>query len=220
MPSADRDRVRRLQNREPGGFDEIFVEYGDRIYRFCYRLCGHTADAEDLTQDVFVAAYQGLARFEGRSSVATWLYRIALYRWGRIHGGRRPETVPLDEEMVGAGYPLGATPDLASAGVERLSMENALLALPDGLREAFLLVKAEGLKYREAAQALGVPQGTVQSRVHDAVVKLRALLAEDGGEQSTCGDPCPGAGGTPDPTVQSAPFYRREARPPNAKADL
>src|SRR5436309_15835483 len=115
MTSGKRVQVRRFQRGEAGSFDALYSDYGDRIYRFCYRLCGHTADAEDLTQEVFLAAYQGLHRFAGRSSVATWLYRIALYRWQRIHGSRRIETVPLDEEMVGAA----AAPDPASAGVER-----------------------------------------------------------------------------------------------------
>jgi RNA polymerase sigma-70 factor (ECF subfamily) len=176
MKTSEREKVRRFQSGETGGFDALYAEYGDRVYRFCYRLCGHAADAEDLAQDVFVAAFQGVDRFEGRSSVATWLYRIALYRWARVRGARLPETLPLDEAMAGAA----AAPDPASAGVERLTLENALVALPEGLREAFLLVKAEGFKYREAAQGLGLPQGTVQSRVHDAFVRLRSLLAEEG----------------------------------------
>jgi RNA polymerase sigma-70 factor (ECF subfamily) len=213
---SERDRVRRFQAGEPGSFDALYGEYGDRIYRFCYRLCGHTADAEDLTQEVFLAAYQGLDRFAGRSSVATWLSRIALYRWGRLHGTRRLETVPLEEEMVGAA----AAPDPASAGVQRLSLENALLSLPNGLREAFLLVKAEGLKYREAALVLGVPQGTVQSRVHDAVVRLRALLAEDGGEQSAASDRRAKIENSRDQMGQGPHLHRFEPLRPEGKADL
>jgi RNA polymerase sigma-70 factor, ECF subfamily len=214
MTTSDRDRVRRIQEGEPGSFDALYSEYGDRIYRFCYRLCGHIADAEDLTQEVFLAAYQGLSRFAGRSSVATWLYRIALYRWGRIHGARRPETVPLDEETVGAA----TAPDPASAELERLSLENALLTLPDGLRQAFLLVKAEGLKYREAAQVLGVPQGTVQSRVHEAVVRLRALLADDGGERSAASERR--AEIEEDRKNQGPGLYRCDPLRPEVKADL
>lgn len=216
MISSDRDQVQRFQDGEPGSFDALYHEYGDRIYRFCYRLCGHTADAEDLTQEVFLAAYQGLDRFAGRSSLATWLYRIAVYRWQRIRGSRRIETVPLDEEVDGAA----AAPDPASAGVERLSLENALLALPDGLRQAFLLVKAEGLKYREAAQVIGVPQGTIQSRVHDAVVRLRVLLAEGEGEQCSASDR---RAEVEDSRHQKSPgshFHRYEPLQPGARADL
>jgi RNA polymerase sigma factor (sigma-70 family) len=102
MTLDDRERVRRFQRGEPGGFEALFSDYGDRVYQFCYRLCGHAADAEDLAQEVFLAAYQGLDRIAGRSSVATWLFRIAVYRWRRIRDTRRPETVPLDEERGAA----------------------------------------------------------------------------------------------------------------------
>lgn len=164
----------------PARFDLLYSEYSDRIFRFCYRLCGHTADAEDLTQEVFLAAYQGPAGFAGRSSLATWLYRIAIRRWQRIRSTRGPETTSLDEET-----PAAAGPDPAAAGVERISLDRALAALPESLRVAFLLVKAEGLTYREAAAVLGVPRGTMQWRVHEAVQRLRALLADELTEPET-----------------------------------
>jgi RNA polymerase sigma-70 factor, ECF subfamily len=172
MTLDERELVRRFQRGEPGSFETLYDRYGNRVYRFCFRLCGHTADAEDLAQEVFVAAYQGLERFEGRSTLATWLFRIALFRWKRLYGRGQPETVPLDE-----GLEVAATaPNPAFVGVERLLLDQALAALPPDLHEAFLLVKVEGLKYREAAVVLGVPQGTVQSRVHEAVVSLRRVL--------------------------------------------
>ncbi|HLK55112.1 MAG TPA: RNA polymerase sigma factor [Chthonomonadaceae bacterium] len=171
MTSNDNEGVTR--GNRPGGqtFAALYREHGDRIYRFCYRLCGRVAEAEDLTQEVFVAAWQGLERFEGRSSVATWLYRIALYRWRSRPRSLRVEVVSLEEtgELVGAEDP-------ARAGLERLTLEHALMTLPPELREVFLLVKMEGWKYREAAEVLSIPQGTVQYRVHEAVCRLRALL--------------------------------------------
>jgi RNA polymerase sigma-70 factor (ECF subfamily) len=187
MAADEKEIVRRFQRGEPGAFEQLYAQYGDRVYRFCYRLCGHVADAEDLAQEVFVAAYQGLDRFAGRSSVNTWLSRIALYRWRRLRGAAPMETTLLDEATEAVA--IGADPALAR--IERLSLEDALDRLPDPLRETFLLVKAEGLKYREAAQVLGVPLGTVQSRVHDAVFRLRALLADDGGAPAMGG--CDGA---------------------------
>ena len=88
---------------------------------------------------------------------------------------RGPETVPLDEEWAAAA----TSPDPARAGVTRISLQSALAALPDAVREAFLLVKAEGLKCREAAAVLGIPEGTVKYRVHQAVILLRELLDEE-----------------------------------------
>jgi RNA polymerase sigma-70 factor (ECF subfamily) len=181
MPADERGWVRRFRSGDPSGFDALYAAYGNRIYRFCHRLCGRAADAEDLAQEVFLAAFQGRERFDGRSTVATWLYRIALYRWRRLFGGARIETVLLDESVP------ATAPDPAASHLDQLALEEAVTALPDPLREAFILVKAEGLKYREAAQVLGIPQGTVQSRVHDAVVRLRAALTDD---ESTQPQPC------------------------------
>jgi RNA polymerase sigma-70 factor (ECF subfamily) len=159
------------------GFPAFYQQYGDRIYRFCYRLSGSASDAEDLTQDVFLAAFQGRNRFEGRSSVQTWLYRIALNCWR--HSRRAPRLDTTDLESVRQ-----AGPDLAQSVTNGIALTCALAALPPDLREAFLLVKAEGLKYREAAQVLNVPIGTVQFRVHQASRRLRVLLTEEDGEGS------------------------------------
>ena len=166
----------RAIGRDKGDFQALYDAHADRIYRFSLRLVGgRAADAEDLAQEVFLAAYRGWDRFEGRSSVATWLYRIALYRWRRMREARGPEAASLDD----GPEPSSIQGDPARVGPARMSLEGALAALPHDLREAFLLVKSEGFKYREAAEALGVPQGTVQSRVHDAAGRLRAALKEE-----------------------------------------
>jgi RNA polymerase sigma-70 factor (ECF subfamily) len=171
--------MRKARQDDLKEFEALYDKYSDRIYRFCYRLSGSAADAEDLVQDVFIAAYQGQEKFEGRSSIATWLYRVALYKWRRMSQSRERQHVPLSEEI---SEPVTDMNDPARTGVERMSLEQAIGVLPVDLREAFVLVKAEGLKYREAAIALNVPQGTVQRRVHDAVHRLRALLADEAGD--------------------------------------
>jgi RNA polymerase sigma-70 factor (ECF subfamily) len=163
-----------LEQARVARFEAVRERYAERIYRFCFRLSGNAADAEDLTQDVFVSAYQNLDQFHGQSALSSWLLRIAIYRWQRIKETRGPETVSLEPE-------LGATiacADVAPTQVERISLERALSSLPDILREAFILVKAEGLTYREAAIALGAPQGTVQWRVSEASARMRRLLAD------------------------------------------
>ena len=160
-----------MRRGRPPSFDEVFVEYSDRIYRFCYRLCGNPVDAEDLAQDVFVLAYQGLKGFEGRSSLATWLYRIALHRWQRMIRRRGPTTIPLEDDTLA-----GQVPDPARQAEEAIALDGALAALPSILREAFLLVKAEGLTCQEAAEALDIPIGTVKWRVHESVIRLQDHL--------------------------------------------
>lgn len=103
----------------------------------------------------------------------TWLYKIALNC--RRHSVRtpRPVTVLVPEDAAQAG------PGLEQSVTENIALSCALSALPPDLHEAFLLVKAEGLTYREAAQVLSIPQGTVQWRVHAASHRLRALLTEE-----------------------------------------
>jgi RNA polymerase sigma-70 factor (ECF subfamily) len=170
-----------FRNRKLPSIETVYAEYGERIYRFCYRLCGQAAEAEDLAQDVFVAAFQGLEGFEGRSSLSTWLYRIAFYRWRQLHPRGRLPALSLEEDVER----MPVQPDLAHESLQRLGLEEALATLPVDLRDAFLLVKAEGLTYREAAEVLEAPQGTIQYRVHEAVQRLRVALGDE--PVQTCG---------------------------------
>ncbi|BDI29632.1 hypothetical protein CCAX7_16830 [Capsulimonas corticalis] len=155
--------------------EALYAEYGGRIYRFCHRLSGNPSDAEDLTQEVFLAAYRGMEGFQGRASVQTWLFRIAVFRWRAM---RRTELPSLGEE----NWTEASAPDPAIAGTDRISMDGAMASIPSLFREAFLLVKLEGLTCREAAEALGVPQGTVKFRVYRATHLLRGLLRAEGWE--------------------------------------
>lgn len=161
-----------LRPRSTADFQAFYAQHGATVYRFCLRLCGSASDAEDLTQEVFLAAFQGQSRFQGRSSVQTWLYKIALNCWRHSCRSPRPVTSVLEDSRQ-------AGPSLEQSVTESMALTCALSALPPDLREAFLLVRAEGLKYKEAAAVLGVPLGTVQWRVHEASQRLRILLMED-----------------------------------------
>jgi len=163
-----------VQERQHRSFDALYADYGDQLYRLCYRLCGNAADAEDLTQEVFIEALRDLPGFQGRAKVQTWLYRVAVHRLQRLRRRDRVETISLaqvaeDPEVCA---------DQTAAELERLTLEGAFASLSEPLPEAFVLVKAEGLKYHEAAEVLGAPVGTVKSRVHEAMVRLRGLLEE------------------------------------------
>jgi len=157
---------------DTGSFTEFYRQHGSRIYRFCFRLSGSVSDAEDLTQEVFLAAFQGQSRFQGRSSAQTWLYKIALNCWRQSRRKPQLDTSILEDDASQAG------PELEQAVTEQIALSCALSALPPDLRETFLLVRAEGLTYREAAQVLDMPLGTVQWRVHEASRRLRVLLTD------------------------------------------
>ncbi len=170
MTYDEQNMVRGLQAKDAESFARLYAEYGTRISRFCRRLCGNDTDAEDLTQEVFLAAYQAGDQFEGRSSLATWLYRIAVYRWRAMRRKHRIDTLTLEERQT------VSVPDSTLATAETLALEKALAALSQPQREAFLLVKSEGLLCREAAEALGIPEGTVKTRVYTAILRLQHLL--------------------------------------------
>lgn len=177
MTENEQAQLERFRRGEPGAFDALYAEYGPRLYRFGLRLCGREADAEDLTQEVFVATFHSLHRFEGRSSLATYLYKIAVYRWHRIQACRRLDTVAWDESRAArTRAEAQSVSDPARIGQERMELSEALASLSPARRAALLLVKVEGLSCREAAEVLEIPVGTVKYQVYEAILHLKARL--------------------------------------------
>lgn len=172
--------------RSGDGFAALYASFGPRLFRFCLRLTGgKIAEAEDLTQDVFVAAWQK-PDWAGRAQLTTYLFKIAVYRHQAQN--RRPAMDALSPQHEQTLPVPGAS--LAQAQTDRLSLEAALQKLSLVEREAFLLVKSEGLTTKEAAHILDVPQGTVKYRVFSAIKKLQTLLTEgDGGALRTTAPP-------------------------------
>ncbi|MES2461799.1 MAG: RNA polymerase sigma factor [Armatimonadota bacterium] len=168
-----------------GRFDAFYDAHADRLFRLCLRLSGNQhAEAEDLAQEVLVAALQSLPRFAGRAQITTWLYTITVRTYRRRVSQREPSALALslsDTSVEAAASRLQA--DRQSLGEEnhllQLSVAAAIADLPYTLREAFVLVKAEGFTHKEAARILDLPQGTVQARVHEAARRLRLVLAEE-----------------------------------------
>ncbi len=174
----EKNLVARFQRGDSDAFAELYRLHGARIFRYCYRLTGRVADAEDLTQEVFVAAFQGRERFEGRASLFTWLYRIAFnIQRASQRKADNIESADLDENQCSTNSPI-------SDVIVDMVFAEALEKLTVDQRDAFLLVRIEGLTHREAATVLGEPMGTVQARVFAASLKLRHMLSESDGRQS------------------------------------
>jgi RNA polymerase sigma-70 factor (ECF subfamily) len=159
-------------HREPEhtqpNFETLYCDNSDAIFRFCYRLCGNRTEAEDLTQEVFVAALEGLHRFERRSSEKTWLYRIAVYRHRARRERHETKNLALDSAPEGS----------CETDLWRIVLQDAIVNLSPSQREAFVLVKCEGLTCSEAAKVLRIPTGTLKFRVHCAVQSLQNTLRE------------------------------------------
>jgi RNA polymerase sigma-70 factor (ECF subfamily) len=153
-------------NRETPDFSWLYAEYSNGIYRLCLRMTGSASDAEDLTQDTFLAVMQGWHRFRGEASPLTWIYRIAA-RKARRHVRLRAFRLAPPERPT-------SDRDLAV----RIDFARALTKLSVSKREAFLLVKVEGLTLKQAAEVACVPEGTMKFRVHEAIRSLRISMGE------------------------------------------
>jgi len=165
-------------------FEGVVQEYKDRIFGYVCRLTNDSPDAEDLTQEVFIRAYQSLHAFRRDAAVDTWLYRIAtnlvIDRFRRER--RAPQWVPLfaapDEAPPDPVETSRAADPQAAAQLTELQakVQRAVYSLPPKLRAVVVLHDMEGLAYEEVAQAVGCPLGTVKSRLFNARLLLRRKL--------------------------------------------
>ena len=169
--------IQRCRQGDLGAFEELYRTHAGRLYSVAVRLLGNDADAEDLLQDVFLAAHRKLDTFRGESALGTWLYRLATnlcLDHLRSKSGRSSQlTDPIDEEV---GLFDATSSSLAQQTVTKMDLERALARLPEGCRAAFVLHDVEGLEHREVAEILGIAEGTSKSQVHKARLKLRGFL--------------------------------------------
>jgi RNA polymerase sigma-70 factor, ECF subfamily len=156
---------------DPRAFERLYGRHVARIYTLCRRMVGE-GQAEEVTQDVFVRAWEKLDRFGGRSAFSTWLYRVAINvcLGERAKAGRRRFRFWSDEGMVSRAAGRGSHADA------RMDLSRAIERLPAGAREVFVLHDVEGYKHREIADLLGIAPGTSKSQLHEARMALRQHL--------------------------------------------
>ncbi len=166
-------------------FERVVLEHKDRIFGYVCRLTNNSPDAEDITQEVFIRAFQSLRAFRHDAAVDTWLYRIAtnlvIDRFRRTK--RAPQWTPLeggeDDEQVREipDTDRGGDPQLHLQREElQLQVQQAIYSLPPRLRAVVVLHDMEGMSYEEVAQTVGCPLGTVKSRLFNARQLLRRKL--------------------------------------------
>jgi len=161
-------------------FERFWQTHRPRVWRLIARLAGSVDLADDLTQEVSLRAFQSFGTFRGGSAGFTWLYRIAVHVVLRHRERQRLPLLPLDHAEA-AALPAAAHAEPEAAALRGEFREHvwaALELLPEDTRAALILQVYEQLKYREIADVLNIPLGTVKSRLHVGMNRLREELKD------------------------------------------
>lgn len=176
-PDAERDLIGRAQDGDQRALDTLLRVHYDRIYAVCRRIAGNDADALDATQDALIAIVRGLPRFDGRARFGTWAYRVASNACLDELRRRKRRADPGLPEVEEA--PEGGAPLLDQQISDRLALDEALGRLRPEWREPVVLRDIGGLDYAEIADQLGIPPGTVRSRIARGRRHLSEILRTD-----------------------------------------
>ena len=154
----------------------LYERHNRRVYSLCLRMTGNAAEAEDLTQEVFIQLIRKIDSFRGESKFTTWLHRLTVNQV-LMHFRRRkdrPDHMPDEIELERLSRI--SVPELSQPLVERIVLDAALTQLPAGCRAVFLKFDVEGYKHAEIAALFGCSVGNSKSQLHKARRKLRRLL--------------------------------------------
>jgi len=181
---AESELVTRCLEGDEGAWEDLVRTYTRRVYSICYRFTGRESEAQDLTQEVFLKVFRNVRSFRaGEGSFGVWLARLTRnllidhYRRSRMERATASieEQLPMLEEKAA----IESRTEAALAGREASeALQKALARLSPDLREAVILRDIEGMEYREIAQVLGVPEGTVKSRLNRGRSELARVLRQ------------------------------------------
>jgi RNA polymerase sigma-70 factor (ECF subfamily) len=182
---SDVELVDAARAGHPDALDALLRRHHPRLRALCQRLTGSPADADDACQEALIALARGLPRFDGRSTFATWAYRVTTNTCLDELRRRRRRPEPDLVVTEGGGHGAGGAPDATEDVATRLDVDAALAMLAPEFRAAVVLRDLCQLSYAEIAEVLVVPVGTVRSRIARGRGSLLHLLA---------GNPAPGDG--------------------------
>jgi RNA polymerase sigma-70 factor, ECF subfamily len=170
--------VARAASGDRSAFERLYRDHVNRVYSLCARMVADRTRAEELTQDVFVRAWEKLHLFRGESSFSTWLHRLTVnlvLNSRKSDGRQRSRFEESDDEMGG----MDALPGVVGMPLppgDLLDLEEAIERLPAGARRVFVLHDVEGYKHEEIADMLGVTSGATKAQLHRARLLLREAL--------------------------------------------
>ena len=174
MNKAEQDAlIKAAQSGDRHGFETLIELHYELMFKFAYKWCGNQGDAQDITQDACIKLARALDSYKGNAAFTSWLYRIVINcgkDWYKKQN-RHPATPELTE-----------TAQVNSGSDETLYAKQVIAAvheLPDGEKDAILLVLSEGLSHKEAANILGCKESTISWRIHEARKKLNAQFNKE-----------------------------------------
>jgi RNA polymerase sigma-70 factor (ECF subfamily) len=190
----DEDLVRRFLSGDRAAFAALVERHERRVYNLALRMTGREEDARDATQDAFLTVLRKLSSFRGESAFTTWLHRVAVNACYDLL--RKRQRQPLLERAGAEDRPAAEPPpipDHAEASDLSIDVQRALLEVPYDFRVVMILHDLRDLPQEEVAQILGVPVGTVKSRLHRGRIALaRALGVPRSGERANPATPSEG----------------------------
>jgi len=178
-------------SKPSGGFERLYRDHVDLLYRYAHRLCGEAEAAKDLVQETFLNAYRGFDNFRGEAQVSTWLYTIASRACLRMRRKRKgqperelslEEFIPTSDGEFRLQIPVdGLTPEQALQNKElREALDHAIQKLPNTYRMTLVLRDMEGLSAKEVGAIMGASERAVKSRLHRARLFVRKELSARG----------------------------------------
>lgn len=173
----DRRLAQRMKAGERRAYEEFVDSFGPRVHRLVTRHVANAADADDVTQEIFIDIYRGIGGFRGDSALMTWVYRIAVNHCARHAMRRKTDSVPYEDEALGRLPDWRPGPAESAARSElKAQVRGSLDTLTQEHRTVVILHELHGLTYAECAELLSVPVGTVKSRLSNAFRRMRVNL--------------------------------------------
>ncbi len=213
MKSEEARLLRRLQNGEAEAFAALLDRDGARVRALALRMGVSPGDADDVTQEIWLAVFKSVGSFRGEAGLSTWVYRVAInccLKWRQKERGRPDQNESDELELL----PSTDERSLAPRELERRELGQHVRAAIEGLSDAHravvVLHEMHGLSYAQCAQVLQVPVGTVKSRLFNAFGRLRTHLGPYVLEEDEAGEPSAPRPSAPRPKTSQHPL---EAQP-------
>ena len=179
--SSEAEAIEQAKSGSADAFELLYNIHKRRVYSLCLRMTGNTAEAEDLTQEVFLQVFRKIGTFRGEAAFSTWIHRLTVNLVLMRLRKKKLVTASLESSFGGdtesaASYDPGEVDPVLVGSVDRLNLERAMQALPAGYRLIFQLHDVEGYEHQEISNMVGCSVGNSKSQLHKARMRLRELL--------------------------------------------